>query len=521
MAQKLLLSVSAHKLTAARWRGSALVHCAVFANDEAGYSACRDYLAQFPGKPISIIVDAVEEDYRFETLPHTFGADRRALVARKLRQHYRGTPYSAAARQGRDTGKRRDDRYLFSALTNPDLLAPCLDMIQDLGLALAGVYLLPMVAGALLEKLRVPASNILLIAQHSGGLRLTYFSEGQFRVSRLTRADFAKSSDLAQLFAEEIINTRLYLHALHIATLEDHLAVVILDRNDELAAVTATLAREYPSLTCMRLGTEELTATLGVQRELVAASSDVVYLQLLGQQPPPCNLAPHAMRSGYRRYQARRWLYGACALVAGVAVAWNGYTAWQIREQRELLAATVEQTKRVEQQYADITRHFPPAPASAETLAKAVQIAVRLQQDARTPEHMMALVARGLERSPGITLKVLRWRYGSGVAETTAVSNATNAPRPGEAAPSAQTRLESALIEGELRPFNGDYRVAMEAINALREGFARDPAVAEARMVKLPLNVDPALALTGNTSENRDQSGTADFKMLIVLKARS
>ena len=72
--------------------------------------------------PAEIMVDAVEEDYRFETLPHAYGPDRAQMAARKLRQHYRNTPYMAAWRLGRETGKRRDDRYLFSALTNPDLV---------------------------------------------------------------------------------------------------------------------------------------------------------------------------------------------------------------------------------------------------------------------------------------------------------------------------------------------------------------------------------------------------------------
>ena len=517
MTQKLLLSVSAQKLTAAQWHRRGIAECFVFANDEAGYSACRDYLAQFPGKPIFVLVDAVEEDYRFETLPHSFGADRRALVSRKLKQHYRSTPYCAASREGRNTTGRRDDRYLFSALTNPDLLAPCIEMVQDLELALAGVYLLPMVSGALLEKLRLPAPNVLLIAQHSGGLRLTYFREHQFRVSRLTRADFARNEHLAQLFAEEIINTRLYLHALHIAALDDHLAVVVVDRNDEFTAATATLAHDYPTLTCRRLGQRELAEMLGVRPELLATSSDLVYLQLLGQQAPTANLAPHGMTSRYRQYQASRWLYAACGAVAASALAWNAYTAWQISEQRDLLARTVQQTTRAEQQYADITRQFPPAPASAAALSKVVQVAGVLHDKARTPERLMTIIARALDRSPTIALKALVWRYGAGIPTT--ADGAANTANATPAAVSGGTgRIESGLIECEVRPFAGDYRAAMAAIQALREQLARDPAVGEARIVKLPLDVDPALALTGNTSENREQGGRADFKMIVVLK---
>jgi hypothetical protein len=37
-------------------------------------------------------------------------------------------------------------------------------------------------------------------------------------------------------------------------------------------------------------------------------------------------------------------------------------------------------------------------------------------------------------------------------------------------------------------------------------------------VVKLPLNVSPALSLSGNTLDNPDQGGTAEFKLLLVLK---
>ena len=70
-----------------------------------------------------------------------------------------------------------------------------------------------------------------------------------------------------------------------------------------------------------------------------------------------------------------------------------------------------------------------------------------------------------------------------------------------------------------MRTFRGDYRAAIETINAFAKRLAADPAVAEVRVVKLPLNINPALALSGNTLDTRDPSGTADFRLLLVLKA--
>jgi hypothetical protein len=70
MAEKLLVAISAQNATVARWRGARLAKCESFVNDAGGLAAFKEYLAALPDMPAEIMVDAVEEDYRFETLPH-------------------------------------------------------------------------------------------------------------------------------------------------------------------------------------------------------------------------------------------------------------------------------------------------------------------------------------------------------------------------------------------------------------------------------------------------------------------
>jgi hypothetical protein len=108
----------------------------------------------------------------------------------------------------------------------------------------------------------------------------------------------------------------------------------------------------------------------------------------------------------------------------------------------------------------------------------------------------------------------LVWKYGVGEAESGAGARPTTAVAPGTAA----TRRQSGIVSGEIKPFHGDYRSAVAAINAFADRLGRDPGVAQARIVKLPLNIDPALALTGNTLDSRERPGAAEFKVLVVLK---
>src|SRR5919112_4403343 len=128
--EKLLVCVSALQASVAHWRGNRITRLEQFAHDERGLADFRQFLTPFSNVPVYMMVDAVEEDYRFETLPHSIGPHRGQMVQRKLRQHYRNTPYIGAWLQGRENDKRRDDRYLFAALTNPDIPGDWLKIVS-------------------------------------------------------------------------------------------------------------------------------------------------------------------------------------------------------------------------------------------------------------------------------------------------------------------------------------------------------------------------------------------------------
>ena len=50
------------------------------------------------------------------------------------------------------------------------------------------------------------------------------------------------------------------------------------------------------------------------------------------------------------------------------------------------------------------------------------------------------------------------------------------------------------------------------------EALLKDPAVAEVKVTKYPLNVNSEQALTGNTRDAAEQAGVADFKIALTLK---
>lgn len=516
MANKLLLCISVNGATAARWRGGRLLDVETFANDDAGVAAFRDYAALSAGTPAFMIVDAVEEDYRFETLPHASGSDRAQMVERKLRQYYRSSPYCTAALTGRDDAKRRDDRFLFSALTNPEIVTPWLNALVETDLPVGGIYLLPMVMPGLVEVLDNKTENLLLVACHPAGIRLTFFREGAFRLSRLSRGDATQS----RAVIDEISNTRLYLHALRAATLDEPVTVVLLDHADQLDEVAGLVGADNPGLHCLRLGRGDITARLKLDPILIEASPAAIYLQLLGAKIPDGNLASATVTAGYRRHQTRRQLFAASAAAAAIGIIWSGFNLWQQFSIGSDTAAVAQRTAQVNVEYQTATGKFPSAPTTADNLKKATEIAEKLRASAVTPERLFQIIGQALAPSPEIMLTELNWQYGAAELESGA---AAGVPRPPQPAPAsgAAARRQSGLIAGQVRNFKGDFRLAINTITALAERLRNDPAVDQVRVVQLPLNVNPTLSLSGNTSDNPAQAGAAEFKMILVLKQPS
>ncbi len=417
MANKLLLCISANQVTAARWRGGRLTDCTVFENGEAGVADFRDYAATSGNTPAFVIVDAVEEDYRVETLPHATGSDRAQMVDRKLRQYYRGSPYAAASLIGRDSSKRRDDRFLFSALTNAEMVDPWLAVLTECGLPVGGVYLLPMVTAGLVEALGEKTGNVLLVAVQPVGIRLTFYRANAFRLSRLSRSDTtADARDRAVI--DEISNTRLYLHALRAATLDEPVSVVLIDHADELGDTARAIREDNPNLHCKHVDRTAIASLLKVDPELLALSPSVLYLQLLGARIPSNNLAPVKVTAGFQRYQTRRQLFAACAAVAVIGIAWSGYNIGERYTLQNRTEDVARQTARINAEYQKATQQFPTAPTSADNLRKATEIAARLRSTEARPQSFLEVIMRALASSPDITLIEIGWQYRPGEFET-------------------------------------------------------------------------------------------------------
>jgi hypothetical protein len=241
-------------------------------------------------------------------------------------------------------------------------------------------------------------------------------------------------------------------------------------------------------------------------------------------QAPVGNVAPTTATLGYRRYRARRAIYAACAGVAAMATIWSGINGWQAYGVNRQAADVATQIAAQDIQYQQITRQFPPSPTTGENLKLAVEVAKALRENARDPVPMMAFVSSALEPTGNVIVREFGWRHGLTEIEKGVDNTAASAPPTGPAIAGAPppARRQSAYLTGEIRPFRGDYRAAIDTINNLAARLRLHPAVMEVRTSKMPLNVSPKAALSGNTLDTaRAESSSAEFELIIVFKPRA
>lgn len=500
MRRKLILCISTYHLTAGLWSRGQLRAVQEFSDDEAGQREFMAFLRGLRRVPIYILVDTLDEDYRFDTLPRASGRDQAELIARKLRQAYRNAPHSNAQLLLRDKQNKREDHYFFAALTNPEVLDPWLNLIMARKLPIVGIYMAPLSVPRLVQSVGLDNRSTLVVAQHAAGLRQTFVRNGQFRVSRLTLARPDTQGPSAVKYDEEIRNTRGYLDALNITHVNEPVTVLILDQDDSLADVDAALADAGTGLQVVRLDCEQLARRLGQPPALLRDHRDALPMAMLAGGPPPINLAPRAVTSGYNRMRSGRVLYSAAGGVLVLAALWLAVGLVRTGALEEETQSLALLTRGEVARHNEISRTFPVAPASPAQLREFADFATRVRGAYHPPDLMFQVLGVTLDQAPAVQVTSLVWRH------------TLHGTEPGAA-------RQSVVLSAELMINEPDQRVIIAHIDEFVRRIGQHPAVASARATKYPVSSASTTALAGDTSTARsEQPVTPAFELEVLFK---
>ena len=171
-----ILFFTGQRMLAYHWSANRFRAAHAFEADAQGLDDFERFLQASPRRPVRLMVDVIEEGFRLDTMPRTFGGDRTAVAERMLTRHFRTTEYRSLAVQGREKQGRRDLRVLISGLTNPEMLSVWIETINRNRVPLEGIYSMPLVGEKMLPVLKAQRDNALVITQQSPGAVRQSFS---------------------------------------------------------------------------------------------------------------------------------------------------------------------------------------------------------------------------------------------------------------------------------------------------------------------------------------------------------
>lgn len=523
--KKLVLCATANNLLAGLWHAGKLQGSQSFNNDEAGHEAFAEFLQQYPATPVYLLADAVEEDYRLESVPHTVGAAKRELIARKLNQFYRGLDYRTAHFINRESDNRKDDRYLFVALNNDDFLQGWVAQIKAAEAQLVGVYLLPMLSQILVKQLKLMSPHILLCEKLSSGLRQTYLHNGRLRMSRLVPNVPTAANQLGYFYLVETEKTRLYLMSQRFITRETPLNLVLVSIDGSTRQISQGISEEQ-GFACVDVNLSQLAKKMNLSASLLQQMPELLHMQLLASGQEVDNLAPEPLTKQHQFSKIKQGIKIATVVLGVIGLS---AAAWFFKQGLDYKAAfnqaTLDTTMQ-QHRYDEVAKNFPVTSISADNLKTAVELDKTIATYPKSPRRVMLAVSAALEQIPEVQLDRLRWVLTNDInIKDDDKLIAMPAANPQANASVAQavdpTKLnELGFVTAEISNFNGDYRGALNSVNNFVAILKKDNRVAEVDVLQEPVNVSSYVDLQGSTADEQStQKQPALFKLKVILKA--
>jgi hypothetical protein len=487
---------------------------ATFGADEAGVSAFHSHLRERPGGLYSIVADVAGEDFHEDQIPFLRGADRNAVVQRRLAQRYRDTRLAAALSLGHVTSaERRNERLLLASFTNTNQMTPWLTALEDSDARLAGVYSVPLLAPALAACLGMRGGRCFVVSMHRFGLRQCYVEEGRLRFARLERAVDLAPQALAAFVRSETLRLAQYLTTLRALPRDGApvSALVVAPPGQQAAFERALGSDGRLVFTVVDAG--EAARRVGVRSLPEGTRAEGLYLHLAATKPPRAQFASRDDRRRYFIWQLQRGIVAAGALGLAACGLYAGGKWLDARELRESAATQALESRTAADQYARITAGFPVTQTSSDNLRATVVEFQRIARLSAAPEAAFAHVSRVLERFPQFELDRISWSVGRPEERAKPAAAPAEAAPPGAPAATEAVRIE---ISGRVSAMQrDDYR----GITAQVQTFAMVLADSGYELVRtqLPFDITSEGTLTGDI---RGASGSGEEPRFTVILTR-
>lgn len=406
MPQRRVLFLDTARLTAYQVGGGAVHAEGEFTADPPGLEAFASYLAHHRGSVYMLLADVAEEGFQLEDIPHAAGKDRAALIARKLAQYFYGTPYIQALSQGRLKEGRRDERLLFMGLTRPQHFEPWLAALRATRSVLSGIYSLPQTVPGLQVKDMPP--RVLFITLTRGGLRQSFFVDGQLRFSRLTALATGSQEESAIATTIEATKMHQYLVGQRLIERGKPLATRVLVHPANISAMRARCP-DNAELQFDFLDLQQEAKRLGLHTPPADSRAEMLFCHLLVKQTPTGQFAPSAERQYYRLWQTRFGLKGVSGLILVGGLLFAAKLGIDTLRMQDNIDSIATLTRQDQQRYDAVLQSLPQIPLSTDKLRALVDRYEAVLQRALGPEPLLVQLSQSLDAYPTIEIERIDW----------------------------------------------------------------------------------------------------------------
>ena len=510
------------------WKDACLQGSEEFQLDQNGLKSFSSLLRDADEMLTYLIVDVVEEEFRNETVPHLFGRERKELINRRLDQYYRATPYKGSLIQGREEGGRRDDRILFTALTNPDVVKPWVECLLENKVPIAGIYTPSVLGSDLLQKLDVNFENVLLMTrQKNSGVRQSYFQDGQLKLSRLVPIVELNEELSAELVFSEIEKARRYLARLQLLPFDKALDVCVISDSETIEIISDSSQGKNRDTDLARLhvfNVEDLLVDLGIKQQESTRFCDRIYSRLLMAKAPALNYTGVGDTRYRKSRQKRLAMYAASVVFFMASLVWSSMnfiegSLLQSHSQEAHKSALI-----VRSEYDKVIAKIPEISIKPGGLKESVEIAKVLKDHKALPQPLLKAISVGFDDA-SLQMDSIEWIVTS---DPDASVDSRYKNRTQKIAIEAAGKLQTdnaaklfqvALINGSFDQFSGNYREAFDAVNNLVARLEGHADIVDVQTIKLPLDISSNSNLTGQTGI-KAVARDAVFVLRVVLKVR-
>lgn len=511
MAATHVLFFDGSEMTALRAQGGRVESLARFAPTPVGMEALIALLRAQSAGPLLVLADIAEEGFQLESIPRLQGGDRQAMISRRLGQYFYGTPYVTSVSLGHESGGRRDERIQFAALTRPNMLTPWFDALRDARLPMRGLYSVPLVLGRQKLDFAAGEKRFVVVTASAGGLRQTFFDDGQMRFSRLTQLPSLQAETIATTCSKETAKTVQYLLGQRQITRGATLPVFVLAHASH-HAVFGSHCANIGDIDYRLIDIQTFAGSVGYKTDVPDSFIDSILVHCLASRPPAEQFAPDAERKIFRLWQVRLGLRAAAVILAGSALIASTKllidAASLNGDSTAMRAATASDQRR----YETILSGLPLVSVTPDNLRATLTAYDEIERRSPALKPALAHLGASLAEFGGVELKRIEWK-----ADVTTEGQAGQAPNTGSAAAAINTTLE---VEGTLPlALAGDQRRQIELMDKLASHLQRDGA--RVQVLTMPVDVQPEKALRSDERSGSAGAQMKNFVLQVSLPAHS